>query len=41
MEKQKEFAAFVEQTEKSKVEIKKSLELLETLKKALMQKYFG
>ena len=38
---QKEFAAFVEQTDKSKSEIQKSLEKLETLKKALMQKYFG
>ena len=36
-----EFAAFVEQTDKSKLEIQKSLEKLETLKKALMQKYFG
>ena len=35
------FAAFVEQTDKSKFEIQKSLEKLETLKKALMQKYFG
>ncbi len=38
---QQQFAAFVEQTEKSKLEIQKSLEKLETLKKALMQKYFG
>ena len=38
---QKQFAAFVEQTDKSKFEIQKSLEKLETLKKALMQKYFG
>ena len=41
MELQKQFAAFVEQTDKSKLEIQKSLEKLETLKKALMQKYFG
>ena len=41
MELQEQFAAFVEQTDKSKVEIQKSLEKLETLKKALMQKYFG
>ena len=41
MEVQEQFAAFVEQTDKSKFEIKKSLEKLETLKKALMQKYFG
>ena len=38
---QKQFTAFVEQTDKSKFEIQKSLEKLETLKKALMQKYFG
>lgn len=38
---QQQFAAFVEQTDKSKLEIQKSLEKLETLKKALMQKYFG
>ena len=37
---QEQFAAFVEQTDKSKFEIQKSLEKLETLKKALMQKYF-
>jgi type I restriction enzyme S subunit len=36
-----QFTAFVEQTDKSKFEIQKSLEKLETLKKALMQKYFG
>ena len=41
MELQEQFAAFVEQTDKSKSEIQKSLEKLETLKKALMQKYFG
>lgn len=39
--KQKEFAIFVEQTDKSKFEIQKSLEKLEILKKSLMQKYFG
>ena len=38
---QEQFAAFVEQTDKSKFEIQKSLAKLETLKKALMQKYFG
>ena len=38
---QDQFAAFVEQTDKSKLKIQKSLEQLETLKKALMQKYFG
>lgn len=41
MELQEEFAAFVKQTDKSKFEIKQSLEKLELLKKALMQKYFG
>ena len=40
-EKQQQFAAFVEQVDKSKLAIQKSLEKLETLKKALMQKYFG
>ena len=38
---QEQFATFVEQTDKSKFEIQKSLEKLETLKKALMQEYFG
>ena len=41
MELQNQFAAFVEQTDKSKLEVKKSLEKLELLKNALMQKYFG
>ena len=41
VELQNQFAAFVEQIDKSKFEIQKSLEKLETLKKALMQKYFG
>lgn len=36
-----QFAAFVEQTDKSKLAIQQSLEKLETLKKALMQQYFG
>ena len=40
MERQEQFAAFVEQADKSKFEIKQSLEKLELLKKALMQKYF-
>ncbi|MBR3918129.1 MAG: restriction endonuclease subunit S [Clostridia bacterium] len=40
MEVQEQFAAFVEQTDKSKLAIKDSLEKLETLKKALMQEYF-
>ena len=38
---QKQFAALVAQTDKSKLAIQKSLEKLEILKKALMQKYFG
>ena len=37
---QKSFAAFVEQTEKSKLTIQQSLHKLETLKKSLMQQYF-
>ena len=38
---QNQFATFVEQNDKSKLEVQKSLEKLELLKKALMQKYFG
>ena len=38
---QKEFVEFVEQTDKSKFEIQQSLEILEILKKSLMQQYFG
>ena len=38
---QQQFAAFVEQIDKSKFEIQQSLEKIEILKKALMQKYFG
>ena len=41
IELQEQFATFVEQTDKSKLAIQKSLERLEILKKALMQKYFG
>ena len=41
IELQEQFAAFVEQTEKTKIIISHSLEKLETLKKALMQEYFG
>lgn len=41
MELQKQFADFVKQTDKSKLEVQKSLEKLELLKNALMQKYFG
>ena len=38
---QEQFAVFVEQVDKSKLAIQQSLEKLETLKKALMQQYFG
>lgn len=41
IELQNQFAAFVEQTEKTKTTISESLQQLETLKKALMQEYFG
>ncbi len=41
MELQDQFAAFVEQTDKSKLAIQNGLERLELMKKALMQKYFG
>ena len=41
LEQQKQFAEFVEKTDKSKFEVQKSLEKLELLKKSLMQKYFG
>ena len=41
IELQNKYTAFVEQTDKSKFEIQQSLKKLETLKKALMQKYFG
>lgn len=41
IELQNRFDAFVEQTEKTKTTINESLEKLETLKKALMQEYFG
>ena len=41
IELQNRFATFVEQTEKIKTTISHSLEKLETLKKALMQEYFG
>ncbi len=40
-ELQEQFAAFVEQVDKSKIAVQQSLEKLETLKKALMQEYFG
>lgn len=41
IERQEQFAAFVEQTDKSKLAIQQSLDKLELLKKSLMQKYFG
>ena len=41
IELQEQFAAFVAQTDKSKLAVQKSLEQLETLKKSFMQKYFG
>ena len=41
IELQNQFADFVKQTEKTKTAISHSLEKLETLKKALMQEYFG
>ena len=41
MEKQSEYAKFVQQVDKSKLAVKKTLEKAETLKKALMQEYFG
>lgn len=41
IERQNDFARFVEQTDKSKFRIKQSLEKLEILYKALLQKYFG
>jgi len=41
IELQDKFISFVEQTDKSKSTIQQSLDKLETLKKSLMQKYFG
>jgi type I restriction enzyme S subunit len=41
MELQEQFAAFVEQTNKTKLTIQASLDKLEVMKKALMQEYFG
>ena len=41
MELQNQFASFVKQTDKSKSIIQQSLDTLETLKKSLMQEYFG
>ena len=41
MDLQRQLAAFVEQTDKSKLAVQKALEELEILKKSLMQQYFG
>ena len=41
IELQNQFVAFVEQTEKTKITVNRSLDKLETLKKALMQESFG
>lgn len=41
MELQREFVAFVEQVDKSKLAVQQGLQELETLKKSLMQQYFG
>ena len=41
LELQEQFAAFIEQTDKSKLAIQQSLDKLELLKKSLMQEYFG
>ena len=41
LELQNRFAAFVAEVDKSKLAVKQSLEKLETLKKSLMQQYFG
>lgn len=38
---QEQFATFVQQVDKAKSSVKQSLEKLETLKKSLMQEYFG
>lgn len=38
---QEEFVEFIDRVDKLRLQIEKSLEKLETLKKALMQKYFG
>lgn len=38
---QEQFATFVAQTDKSKLAVQQSIDQLETLKKSLMQRYFG
>lgn len=40
IELQQQFAAFVEQTDKSKLAVQQGLQELEILKKSLMQEYF-
>ena len=41
LDNQKKFTSFVEQVDQSKATVQQGLEKLETLKKALMQEYFG
>ena len=41
IELQEQFAAFVEQVDKSKLAVQQGLKELEILKKSLMQQYFG
>ena len=41
MELQEQFAAFVEQTDKSKAAVQKALDETQLLFDSLMQKYFG
>lgn len=41
LDEQNKFAAFVAEVDKSKLAVQQSLEKLETLKKSLMQQYFG
>ena len=41
IDQQEQFAAFVRQSDKSKLAVQQSIDQLETLKKSLMQKYFG
>ena len=41
MERQQKFADIIVKCDRAKLSIQKSLEQMETLKKSLMQKYFG
>ena len=41
IELQRQFVQFKEQTDKSKLAVQQALENLETLRKSLMQQYFG